>query len=58
MTDLSVNAARLLGRLRELGQIGRDGDGRLIRLAGSDADKAGRDAFVTWLREVGLEVAS
>jgi N-carbamoyl-L-amino-acid hydrolase len=54
---LSINAERLLGRLRDLGQIGRDGDGRLIRLAGSDADKAGRDAFVAWIRAAGLEVA-
>ena len=57
MTMLSIDAQRLLGRLRELGQIGRDGDGRLIRLAGSDADKAGRDAFVAWIRAAGLEVA-
>jgi beta-ureidopropionase / N-carbamoyl-L-amino-acid hydrolase len=56
MTMLSIDAQRLLGRLRELGQIGRDGDGRLVRLAGSDADKAGRDAFVAWIRSAGLEV--
>ena len=42
MTTLSVNAERLLGRLRELGQIGRDGDGRLIRLAGSDTVLGGK----------------
>jgi N-carbamoyl-L-amino-acid hydrolase len=57
MTALSINAERLLGRLRELGQIGREGDGRLVRLAGSDADKAGRDALVSWIREAGLDVA-
>ncbi|MXQ10430.1 Zn-dependent hydrolase [Microvirga makkahensis] len=57
MATLSIDAERLLGRLRELGQIGRAGDGRLIRLAGSDADRAGRDAFVAWLREAGLDVA-
>ena len=57
MTTLSIDAERLLGRLREFGQIGRDGDGRLVRLAGSDADKAGRDALVLWLRDAGLEVA-
>jgi N-carbamoyl-L-amino-acid hydrolase len=57
MTTLSINAERLLGRLRELGQIGRDGDGRFARLAASDADKAGRDAFVAWIRAAGLEVA-
>ncbi len=57
MTRLSINAERLLGRLRRLGQIGRDGDGRLVRLAASDADKAGRDAFVSWIREAGLDIA-
>lgn len=57
MTTLSINKERLLGRIRELGQIGRDGDGRLVRLAGSDADKAGRDAFVSWVRAAGLDVA-
>jgi len=57
MTTLSIDAERLLGRLRELGQIGRDSDGRLVRLAGSDSDKAGRDAFVAWIRSAGLEVA-
>ncbi len=57
MTALSIDAERLLGRLRDLGQVGRDSAGRLVRLAGSDADKAGRDLFVTWVREAGLDVA-
>ncbi|HST94641.1 MAG TPA: M28 family peptidase, partial [Microvirga sp.] len=57
MTALSIDAERLLGRLRGLGQVGRDSAGRLVRLAGSDADKAGRDLFVTWVREAGLDVA-
>ena len=56
MNTLSIDAERLLGRLRELGQLGRDGDGRLIRLAGSDADKHGRDAVAAWIRAAGLEV--
>lgn len=53
----SITSQRLLGRLRALGEIGRVADGRLIRLAASDADKAGRDAFVSWLQGAGLEVA-
>ena len=57
MTTLAIDAERLLGRLRDLGQIGRDGDGRLVRIAGSNADKAGRDTFVAWIRTAGLEVA-
>src|SRR3954470_22599224 len=33
MTPLSIDAERLLGRIQELGQVGRAGDGRLVRLA-------------------------
>ncbi|MBZ9959829.1 Zn-dependent hydrolase [Mesorhizobium sp. BR1-1-14] len=54
---ISVDAQRLLDRIRDLGAIGRDGEGRLVRLAASDADRQGRDRFVGWLREAGLEVA-
>lgn len=57
MTWIGIDGARLLGRLRELGEVGRDGEGRLTRLAGSDADRAGRDLFVSWLEEAGLSVA-
>lgn len=57
MTTFSIDAERLFGRLRSLGQIGRDGDGRLVRLAGSDADKAGRDVLVSWIRAADVEVA-
>lgn len=57
MTDLSIDAERLLGRLRDLGEVGRDDRGRLARLALSDADKAGRDTVVGWMRAAGLEVA-
>ncbi len=57
MTGSSVNEERLLGRLRELGSIGRDKDGRLVRLAASDADKHGRDRLIAWMQEAGLDVA-
>jgi N-carbamoyl-L-amino-acid hydrolase len=57
VTTLSIDGERLLSRLKELGQIGRDDEGRLTRLAASDADKRGRDALVDWLRQSGLEVA-
>ena len=53
----AVDAERLLGRIRALGPIGRDGDGRLVRLAGSDADRQGRDQLVAWMRQAGLEIA-
>ncbi|TSE03255.1 Zn-dependent hydrolase [Mesorhizobium intechi] len=54
---IAVDAQRLLGRIRELGAVGRDGEGRLVRLAASDADRLGRDLFVSWLRQAGLDVA-
>jgi beta-ureidopropionase / N-carbamoyl-L-amino-acid hydrolase len=57
MSNHSINAARLLARLRSLGAIGRDGEGRLVRLAASDTDKLGRDQLVAWLTDAGLQVA-
>jgi N-carbamoyl-L-amino-acid hydrolase len=56
VTNLSIDGDRLLSRLRALGELGRDGDGKLTRLAGSQADKLGRDRFVHWAREAGLDV--
>ncbi|EFG2885867.1 hydantoinase/carbamoylase family amidase, partial [Escherichia coli] len=56
MSQPAIDDARLLRRLRELGEVGRGGDGQLARLAASDADRAGRDLFVTWLEAAGLEV--
>lgn len=53
---LSIDGARLLGRLRTLGGIGRDRTGALTRLAASDADQAGRDALAAWIRGAGLDL--
>ncbi|WP_077963130.1 Zn-dependent hydrolase [Ensifer adhaerens] len=53
----SIDAARLIGRIRELGEIGRDAEGQLTRLAGSDNDKAGRDRLVARIEAAGLDVA-
>ncbi len=52
----SINSERLLSRTRALGQIGRDADGALSRLAASDGDKAARDALVGWMSAAGLTV--
>nr|MDH3137644.1 M20/M25/M40 family metallo-hydrolase [Bacillus velezensis] len=54
--NLYMNSERLLSRLKELGEIGRDRNDRLTRLAASDEDKAGRDLLVTWMKKAGLEV--
>ena len=54
--SMEIDRARLLARLRDLGATGRDPAGRLSRLAGSDADKAGRDLLCRWLSEAGLQI--
>jgi N-carbamoyl-L-amino-acid hydrolase len=51
-----IDAPRLMARLAALGEAGRDGDGRLCRLAASDADRAGRDLLCQWLRAAGLRI--
>ncbi|NOL50091.1 Zn-dependent hydrolase [Pelistega europaea] len=53
---VEINASRLLDRLDYLGHIGKDGEGRLTRLALTDAEKAGRDKVVSWMKEAGLRV--
>jgi N-carbamoyl-L-amino-acid hydrolase len=54
---IAIDATRLIGRLKELGQTGRDEAGRLCRVAASDADKGGRDLFSSWLKQAGLRIA-
>jgi beta-ureidopropionase / N-carbamoyl-L-amino-acid hydrolase len=56
LTNLAIDSERLLTRLHELGELGRTADGRLVRLAASDADKLGRDKFVGWAKAAGLTV--
>jgi len=59
--ELRVDLHRLLGRIDELGQIGRidgpNGEWGNARLALTDADRGGRDLVVAWMRDLGLEVA-
>lgn len=54
--SLAIDASRLIGRLKELGAVGRDEAGRHCRIAATDADRAGRDLFRNWLRHAGLNV--
>lgn len=51
-----IDQARLIGRLQQLGDIGRGPSGGPTRLALTDADRAGRDLLVGWIRGAGLEV--
>lgn len=54
--DVHIDGARLLSRLRELGDVGRGPDGRLSRLAATPAERAARNVVVGWLRELEMEV--
>lgn len=60
-SGLRVDTARLLGRIDELGQIGRidgpNGEWGNARLALTDEDRDGRDLVVAWMRDLGLDVA-
>ena len=52
-----LNGALLIEQIRVLGEIGADpvGGGR-TRIALTDAEKAGRDQLVAWMRELDLDV--
>ena len=54
--NLRINGARLLSRLERLAEEGARPDGGVCRLALTEADKAGRDLVVRWMRELGLAV--
>lgn len=52
-----INGDRLLRRLFALAEIGAIDDGGCARLALTDDDKAGRDLVVSWMRDLGLDIA-
>lgn len=54
---LSVDGKHLHDRLKELGEKGRDENGVLSRLEASEGEKAGRDLIVSWIKDLGLELA-
>jgi len=54
--DLRVNGDRLRQTLEEMARIGGTSGGGVHRLTLSDEDKEARDLFVSWLRELDLEV--
>ena len=59
-SELRVDVDRLVGRIEALGEIGQvigpNGERGCSRLALTDADRAGRDLVVTWMRDLGLAV--
>jgi N-carbamoyl-L-amino-acid hydrolase len=53
---MAVDSERLKRRFDRLSEIGKTEGGGVSRLALSDEDKEARDLFVSWLKELGLEV--
>lgn len=51
-----ITLSRLEQRIEEMAMIGAREDGGVNRLALSDDDRAGRDLFIEWCKEVGCEV--
>ena len=56
LKDLRVNGQRLRESLEEMAKIGATKAGGVQRLALSDLDKQARDLFVSWLKELDLQV--
>jgi len=55
--NLQLDGARLLEQIRILGELGADPvHGGRTRIALTDAEKAGRDQVVAWMKELALEV--
>lgn len=55
--ELRLNGSILLQQVRALGEIGADQvNGGRTRIALTDAEKAGRDQLVAWMKELDLDV--
>ena len=55
-TRLRIDRSRLIGRLDALAEIGAIDGGGVCRLALTEADGAGRDLVVSWMRDLGLRI--
>jgi N-carbamoyl-L-amino-acid hydrolase len=55
---LKTNLARLQGRLKEMGQWGKDPAGGITRLPFSQADCQARALLKQWMEDLGLEVVT
>lgn len=54
--EIRINGKRLQSTLEEMAKIGATPGGGVQRLALSDEDKQARELFVSWLKEIDLEV--
>lgn len=58
VADLGIDPDRLMGRIDELAQIGAiHGTAGCSRLALTDDDQRGRDLVISWMHDLGLDVA-
>lgn len=55
--DLRINGTRLQESLERMARIGGTEGGGVTRLTLSDEDKEARDLFVSWLKEMDLEIS-
>ncbi len=53
---MKINTTRLLDRIDALAQIGRTERNGSCRIALTDADRAGRDLVVGWMKEIDLDI--
>ncbi len=56
LKNLKVNGKRLQGSLEEMAKIGATPGGGVQRLTLTDEDKQARDLYVSWLKELNLEI--
>jgi len=54
--DLRINGGRLQGSLEKMAKIGATPGGGVQRLTLTDEDKQARDLYVSWLKELNLEI--
>lgn len=55
-TAVEIDTTRLWNTVTELGEIGDIGDGAMMRVTGSEADRQARDLIVSWFEAAGLTI--
>jgi len=55
-TAVAIDGDRLWQSVVEIGEIGDTGDGAMMRVTGSEADRRARDRVVSWFEAAGLTV--
>ena len=57
LRDLRIDGDRLRFSLEEMAKIGATEGGGVSRLSLSDEDRKGRDLFISWLKELDLDIS-